>query len=63
MVEGVVDLAFQEETPSGSWIVIDYKTDFEVKGRLEEYQSQVSLYAFAISRATGLETQAVLLRL
>ena len=45
------------------WVVIDYKTDFEVKGRLEEYQNQVSLYALAISRATGLETQAVLLRL
>jgi len=60
MVEGIVDLAFQE---SGSWIVIDYKTDFEVKGRLEEYQKQVSLYALAVSRATGLETRPVLLRL
>ena len=60
IVEGIVDLAFQE---SGSWIVIDYKTDFEVKGRLEEYQKQVSLYALAVSRATGLETRAVLLRL
>ena len=71
MVEGVIDLAFQEQRPdqgqtagAGSpWVVIDYKTDFEVKGRLEEYQNQVSLYALAISRATGLETQAVLLRL
>ena len=43
--------------------MIDYKTDFEVKGRLEEYQNQVALYALAISRATGLETQGVLLRL
>jgi ATP-dependent helicase/nuclease subunit A len=60
IVEGIVDLAFQE---SGSWIVIDYKTDFEVKGRLEEYQKQVSLYALAVSRATGLETRAVLLRM
>ena len=67
MVEGVIDLAFQEQgqtAEAGSpWVVIDYKTDFEVKGRLEEYQNQVSLYALAISRATGLETQAVLLRL
>jgi len=73
MVEGVIDLAFQEQRPhqgqgqtavAGSpWVVIDYKTDFEVKGRLEEYQNQVSLYALAISRATGLETRAVLLRL
>jgi hypothetical protein len=43
--------------------VIDYKTDFEVKGRLEEYQNQISLYAAAISRATGLEARPVLLRL
>ncbi len=73
MVEGVIDLAFKEHRPdqeqgqtagAGSpWVVIDYKTDFEVKGRLEEYRNQVSLYALAISRATGLETQAVLLRL
>jgi ATP-dependent exoDNAse (exonuclease V) beta subunit len=63
IVEGVVDLAFQEETTRGPWMVIDYKTDFEVKGRLEEYQKQVALYALAIARATGLETRAVLLRL
>jgi len=62
MVDGVIDLAFQEK-PGGAWTVIDYKTDFEVKGRLEEYRDQVSLYALAISRATGLETKAVLLRL
>jgi len=63
IVEGVVDLAFQEEAMGGPWIVIDYKTDFEVKGRLEEYQKQVALYALAIARATGLETRPVLFRL
>ena len=63
MVEGVIDLAFQEQRPGSPWTVIDYKTDFEVKGRLEEYQNQVALYALAISRATGLETRPVLLRL
>jgi ATP-dependent exoDNAse (exonuclease V) beta subunit len=62
MVEGVVDLAFQETAPDGPWTVIDYKTDFEVKGKLDEYRNQVSLYALAISRATGLETRPVLLR-
>jgi len=63
MVEGVIDLAFQEQRPDSPWTVIDFKTDFEVKGRLEEYQNQVLLYALAISRATGLETRPVLLRL
>ncbi len=41
MVEGMIDLAFQEQSPGGPWTVIDYKTDFEVKGKLEEYQKQV----------------------
>ncbi len=63
MVEGVIDIAFQEQRPDSPWTVIDYKTDFEVKGRLEEYRHQVSLYALAIARATGLETRPVLLRL
>jgi ATP-dependent helicase/nuclease subunit A len=63
MVEGTIDIAFQEQRPDSPWTVIDYKTDFEVKGRLEEYQNQISLYALAISRATGLETRPVLLRL
>lgn len=62
IVEGVVDLAFQEKT-GDPWVVIDYKTDFEVKGRLEEYQKQVALYALAIARSTGLEARPVLLRL
>jgi len=60
IVEGVIDLAFQEE---GVWTVIDYKTDFEIKGRLEEYKKQVGLYALAVSRATGQDVKAVLLRL
>lgn len=63
LVEGVVDLAFQEETRDPCWTVIDYKTDFEVKGRLEEYQNQVRLYALAISRATNQQARAVLLRI
>jgi ATP-dependent helicase/nuclease subunit A len=60
MVEGVVDLAFRTD---GVWTVVDYKTDFELKGRLEEYQQQVELYARAVSRATNMESRAVLLRL
>ena len=63
MVEGVVDLAFRDEAESIAWTVVDYKTDFEIAGRLEEYRKQVGLYAFAISRATGTKTEAVLLRI
>jgi ATP-dependent helicase/nuclease subunit A len=63
IVEGIVDLAFQQEDKDNTWMVVDYKTDFEIKGRLEEYRTQVGLYAFAISRATGQAVRAALLRL
>ena len=63
MVEGVVDLAFRDQSESAAWTVVDYKTDFEVAGRLDEYRKQLGLYAFAISRATGIRTEAVLLRI
>ncbi len=59
MVEGIVDLTFKQ---NNSWIVVDYKTDFELKGRLEEYKHQVGLYAVAIAQASGQNTSAVLLR-
>jgi len=63
IVEGIVDLAFQQEDKDNIWTVVDYKTDFEIKGRLEEYRNQVSIYALAISHATGQEVRSVLLRL
>ncbi len=61
LVEGVVDLAFIDE--SGLWIVVDFKTDFEIGGRIDEYRNQVALYAKAISRASGLPSHGFLLRL
>jgi len=63
MVEGIVDLAFREDGPAGAWIVVDYKTDFEIAGRFEEYRQQVSLYGQAVSRATGKEARPLLLRI
>jgi ATP-dependent exoDNAse (exonuclease V) beta subunit len=62
LVEGVVDLAFRDEGEGGSWIVIDYKTDFEIEGKLDEYRRQVGLYALAVSEATRQEVRPVLLR-
>jgi len=59
VVEGVVDLAYEE---NNSWTVVDYKTDIELRGRLDAYQTQVQLYAVAISLATGRDTTPVLLR-
>src|SRR6185295_3506380 len=63
LVEGQVDLAFLDDGETTSWTVVDFKTDFEIAGRLEEYREQVGLYAAAISRATGLDARGVLLRL
>jgi ATP-dependent exoDNAse (exonuclease V) beta subunit len=61
LVEGVVDLAFLDE--SGTWMVVDFKTDFEIAGRIEEYRNQVALYAGAIMQATDRVSRGVLLRL
>jgi len=61
-VEGKVDLAFVDDANAG-WTVVDFKTDFEILGKLEEYRNQVGIYAQAISRATGSQARGVLLRL
>src|SRR5712691_418221 len=63
MIEGVVDLAFRDEDEGIVWTVIDFKTDFEIAGKLSEYRHQVGLYALAISRASGQKARAVLLRI
>ena len=60
IVEGVVDAAFLEE--GAGWTIVDFKTDVEIAGRLEEYRRQVALYARAIAQATGGPARGVLLR-
>jgi ATP-dependent exoDNAse (exonuclease V) beta subunit len=60
LVEGVVDLAFEE---GRAWTVVDYKTDREIAEEGEEqYRRQIALYAAAIAEATGQPARAVLLR-
>jgi ATP-dependent helicase/nuclease subunit A len=63
ILEGIVDLAFREDENASLWTVVDYKTDFEIKGRLDEYRRQVGLYVQAIARATKQSAHGVLLRL
>jgi ATP-dependent exoDNAse (exonuclease V) beta subunit len=61
LVEGVVDLAFEED---GKWIVVDYKTDREIADAGQEgYRRQIAMYSAAIARATGASVSAVLLRI
>ena len=60
LVEGVVDLAFEEQ---GRWVVVDYKTDREiVEAGEERYRRQLALYASAVAQATGSQATGVLLR-
>jgi ATP-dependent helicase/nuclease subunit A len=60
VVEGIVDLAFEEH---GAWTVVDYKTDRELAAVGEDrYRRQVALYASAISQATGQPATGVLVR-
>jgi ATP-dependent helicase/nuclease subunit A len=61
MVEGVVDLAFEEQ---GRWVVVDYKTDRDIAtDGLDRYRRQVAIYAAAIAQATGCLVRGVLVRL
>lgn len=60
IIEGVVDLAFEE---NNRWIVVDFKTDKELENALARYRNQISIYVEAISEATGKETAAYILRI
>ena len=60
VLEGVVDLAFREEPPTGpTWTVVDFKTDTRVEG--PQYAAQLGLYCSAIAQASGAPARAVLL--
>ena len=62
LAEGVVDLAFREETEAGArWTVVDWKTDRELGDRRATYERQVALYTEAIARATGEPAEGLLL--
>jgi ATP-dependent exoDNAse (exonuclease V) beta subunit len=61
IVEGIVDLAFEEE--ARGWTVVDYKTDRELAAIGEDrYRRQVALYTSAIAAATGRPASGVLVR-
>jgi ATP-dependent exoDNAse (exonuclease V) beta subunit len=59
LVEGVVDLAFEEED---RWTLVDFKTDEEI-GPGASYQRQVGLYASAVEAACAKPVSAFLLRI
>jgi len=59
LLEGVLDLAFEEES---GWTVVDFKTVAQTAGVLDRHRRQVAMYAWLLSRATGRPARAVLLR-
>ncbi len=62
LVEGIADLVFAE--PDGAarkWTVVDFKTDIEIAGRLNEYRAQLALYIRGVMASTGEQARGVLL--
>jgi ATP-dependent helicase/nuclease subunit A len=60
MIEGVVDLAFEE---NGRWIVVDYKTDREIAADgLDRYRRQLAVYVAGVAQATGKPASGTVLR-
>ena len=60
LIEGVVDLAFEEDT---GFTVVDFKTDRTLEGLEAGYRRQVQIYAAAIAAATGKPASGVLMRI
>jgi ATP-dependent exoDNAse (exonuclease V) beta subunit len=62
LIEGVVDFAFQEDTPEfNGWTVVDFKTDREIEKSESQYRAQVAAYVEAVRIATELPAQGFLL--
>jgi ATP-dependent exoDNAse (exonuclease V) beta subunit len=59
-VEGNVDLAYVD---GDEVVVVDFKTDRELDGALENYRRQVQVYAAAIGTALQRPARAVLMRI
>jgi ATP-dependent exoDNAse (exonuclease V) beta subunit len=61
LAEGIVDLAFHEETADFTgWTVVDFKTGGEFEANKATYTAQVALYVEAIEKATKLPTRGIL---
>jgi ATP-dependent helicase/nuclease subunit A len=62
LVEGVVDLAFRDDTPDfAGWTVVDFKTDREFEESSDRYIAQVRVYSNAVGAATNSPARGVLL--
>ena len=59
MIEGVLDLAFDED---GVTTVVDFKTDHELSAGESRYRAQVQQYVAAVTRATGRPAKGILFK-
>ena len=59
MIEGVLDLAFEE---NGVTMVVDFKTDHELAAGESRYRAQVQQYVGAVERATGKQARGILFK-
>jgi ATP-dependent exoDNAse (exonuclease V) beta subunit len=59
LIEGVLDLAFDEE---GYTTVVDFKTDHELSAGESRYRAQLQKYVDAVAAATGRPARGVLLK-
>ena len=58
LLEGTIDLAFQEED---RWIVVDFKTDVHLKPDDPGYRRQVRWYVYGLTQITGQPAEGWLL--
>ena len=62
ITEGSLDLAFRTSDDDGArWTVVDFKTDRELSEQRVVYEHQITLYARAVTEATGEPATTVLL--
>jgi len=62
LVEGVVDLAFYDDTPDFvGWTVVDFKTDHEFAASSARHIAQVRVYSEAVGAATGSPARGIVL--
>jgi ATP-dependent helicase/nuclease subunit A len=63
-VEGIADLIYsRRDGNDAEWIVVDFKTDYDIASRLEAYRAQLGLYLKSVREATGRPASGVLLRI
>jgi ATP-dependent helicase/nuclease subunit A len=62
LVEGIADLAFETRgNGRPRWTIVDFKTDRDLAPYLDQYRAQLRLYVEGLRKATGAETEGVIL--